>query len=273
MKRILVPMDFSEVGVNALKYALDAFPESQITVLNVKTSVADLDITREENMALSMEKKWEEQFTKVVFSSNGFSGKPDNVFVKAIYGPIVTTVSDYINNQKMDAVVMGTRDKYDVLDRLFGTVTLGVVKNAKIPVHIIPRFAKYEKYDKVVIGSDFHLRDKIFLQIIKSWNDKYNAFLKFVNVKSDPAKSFQKVETAIVDELFGKEAPAYGVEIATTEDDNVVNGLLGEAYNFGANLLIMIPDNQTFMQSLLFKSTSKDAIIKSKIPLLFIPYN
>ena len=273
MKRILVPMDFSEVGVNALKYALDAFPESQITVLNVKTSIADLDITRDENAKLPMEENWAEQFAKLVFSSDGFNGKPDNVLVKALYGPIVTTVSDYINSQNIDGVVMGTRDKYDVLDRWVGTVTLGVVKKSKIPVYVIPRFAKYVKYEKVIVGSDYHMRDKIFLQIIKSWNNQYNAFLKFVNVKKSAKQEFYKEEAAIVDELFGKEAPVYAIEIATTEDDNVVNGLLGEAYNFGADLLVMIPENQTFIQTLVFKNTSKDAIMKSKIPLLFIPYN
>lgn len=273
MKKILVPMDFSEVGVNALQYALDAFPESQITILNVKTSVGNVDVENDKKVKWPIEDLWAEQFSKLVFSSSQFKEKPKNVIVKSMFGPIVTSVTEYANDNGIDEVVMGTRDNYDLLDRWLGTVTLGVVKTLKVPVYIIPRFAKYEKYNKVVVGSDSHMRDKIFLQKIKSWNESFNAFLKFVNVKSDSAKSFQKVETAIVDELFANTGPAYGVEIATTDDENVVNGLLGEAYNFGANLMIMIPENQTFMQSLIYKSTSKEAILKSKIPLLFIPFN
>ncbi len=135
MKRILVPMDYSEVGVNALKYALAAFPESQITILHVKTSSGDVSSNKGREVHQSLENFWAEKFSNLVFSSDQFIEKPTNVIVKALFGPIVTVVSNYVKKHNVDCVVMGTRDKYDLFDKWVGTVSLGVIKSINVPTY------------------------------------------------------------------------------------------------------------------------------------------
>ena len=74
----------------------------------------------------------------------------------------------------------------------------------------------------------------------------------------------------IVKELYEKENVDFGFEIATVNSRNIGDSLLASAYNYQADLMIVIAENQNFMQSLLFKSLSKELVLKSSIPVLFL---
>jgi hypothetical protein len=74
----------------------------------------------------------------------------------------------------------------------------------------------------------------------------------------------------IINELVAENDPSFGFELAVIQDKNITQSILSSAYNFKADLLIVIPENQSFIHSLLFKSLSKELILQSAIPVLFV---
>ncbi len=79
----------------------------------------------------------------------------------------------------------------------------------------------------------------------------------------------EEVKEKIYD-FFDNNQPLCSYEIEEVNSNNVAESLLANAYNYNADLLITIARNANFLQSLVFKSLSKDLLLKSAIPMLFL---
>ena len=204
-----------------------------------------------------------------IVSELGFDTIPDRINIQIKKGEVVSQIKKHISSHTYDAIVMGTRDKYDLLDKVIGTVSLAIVKTSDCPLYLIPRYANYRKYNRVMVAADKHLlNNKVGLRI-KEWNKDYNAFVTFMHV-SNGKDNYVKSEDILVSELFENGDPSFGFEVTTVQGAKVGKTLLDTAYNIGADLLISMPDKQNFLSALLYKSVTKELIHKSSIPLLFI---
>lgn len=269
MKNVLIPIDFTDVGVNALRYALKAFPKSQVSVLHVKTLPIDINESIADPQILQTE-FWEKALKKFIRKELKVDALPSRVAITVLFGPIVSTIKTYSKDTTFDAIIMGTRDKYNFLDRWFGTISESTVKGCELPVYLIPKYATYNGFNQVMIASDDHLTDGTIIQRIADWNKDYKAFIKFLHIQRSKNESFEKGTKTIVHELFANMNPDFSFEVAAVNDKDISHSLLASAYNMKADLLLVIPEDQNYIQSILFKSISKDLILQSDIPLLFI---
>ena len=165
---------------------------------------------------------------------------------------------------------MGTRDKYTVLDKWIGTISLSVIKTVSIPVYLIPPFAKYKGFNSTLVASDSHIGNKPLVQWIKEWNLPHQSFIRFLHIRNVKNPNFEAEKKTIVEGFFEDEDPTFGFEIISKSNEDISQSLLASAYNYGSDLIVAIPENQTFINALLFKSVSKELIMKSEIPLLFL---
>lgn len=271
MKKIIIPMNFTEVSANAFRYANALFPNAELHIVHAYSGIVN---TREPVYLKAGQTKktvLQEELTKQVLREIGAEKLPSRIHVEILHGETVASIRHYVRDNNIEQMVIGTRDKYDLFDRWVGTVTLGLVKTLNIPIYLIPRYAKYNYFDKVMVASDYHLKDKAFIKLLNNWNRTYRAFIKFLHIQSSSNTSFEEEKEAISDTLLDGDLVDFGFEIESTKNKAVSDSLLANAYTFGADLLISIPDNQSFLESLLFQSVSKELILKSSIPLLFLP--
>lgn len=270
MKNILVPMDFTDVGVNALRFALNAFPNEKMTILYVQ----NLQLVSHDPILIATEmldaKFWSDALEHFILRELKIKSIPANVKIEARFGSVVSSIKKYCNENELDAIVMGTRDKYNYFDKWFGTVSFGIVENSNIDVYLIPKYASYKGFDQVVVASDDHLADKTFMDKIKTWNKDHKAFIKFLHIQRRKEEPFQDTTNEIVQQLFKESDPDFGFEVSVVKDQDISHSLLASAYNMKADLLLIIPEDQTYIQSILFKSITKEMILQSDIPLLFI---
>ena len=274
MKNICVPVDFTHTAMNALKYAIQMFKGDKITVLNV--SLSSLNSTAREYSLLgrltTTEDDLQEELRKVILIELGLKELPENLSIIIEKGEAVTEIKNFVKNNNIDLVVMGTRDKYDILDKLIGTTSLAMVKTLDCPVYLIPRYATFKKFKKVIVAIDDHSIDNKIGYRIKQWNESYKAFVKFLHIQNDN-KSFNKEMNSIVSELFLDKEPEFGFEIEHVKSKEIGSAILSSAYNFGADLIISSPYKQNFISALLFKSVTKELIQKVSIPILFVHEN
>ena len=147
MKTILVPVDFSditpEVVETARKFAA-AF-ESRIVVLNVAEPEPDF-VGFEAGpptvrVAVARDFKVERQRLDEIKAKLSVSG--GEVTALHIQGPIVEKILSEAEEQKADLIVTGSHGHGAIYDLLVGSVTHGIIKDAKCPVVVVPATSKH----------------------------------------------------------------------------------------------------------------------------------
>jgi len=262
-------MDFTKVSNNALNYALHMFDMDRIFITHSTHGSYYNDSIHDEprlNKKQILTTELKEEVRRVL----GKDELPDNISIHILKGDILPTTQEFVEEHNITDVVMGTRDKYNLFDKWIGTTSLSIVKTLKIPVYLIPPFAKYREFKNVLVASDFHLGNRDLVNEIKEWNLGYGAFIRFLHIRDEDKNDFDAEKNTIVDGFFDGEDPQFGFEILSKKSKDVSQSLLASAYNYKSDIIIAAPDNQTLINSLLFKSVTKDLILKSKIPLLFL---
>jgi nucleotide-binding universal stress UspA family protein len=135
--RVIVPMDDSEMAVRALRYALEAHPDAEITVLHVVGEPSAMmgkavGLALEENIQEAAEKHAAEIFERAreIAQSHGVDistdvawGSPAKVIVKQA--------------DSFDTVVIGSHGG-SLADRLFvGNVAQTVFRRSPVPVTVV----------------------------------------------------------------------------------------------------------------------------------------
>jgi nucleotide-binding universal stress UspA family protein len=271
MRKILIPFDFTEVALNAVQYALDfSGDEDELHIIHVHSGLLSIQSPLMLKAGKDYIESIKDEISATIKLNLEIEKLPDNIVIKAINGDPVHAIAQYARKHLMELAIIGTRDKYDFFDRWVGTISLGLVKSLFIPVYLVPRFARFNGFNKVLVASDHHLAKPELLHQIKQWNDNHNAYIKFLHVRERINSLYNEEAEKIVKELYEKENVDFGFEIATVNSRNIGDSLLASAYNYQADLMIVIAENQNFMQSLLFKSLSKELVLKSSIPVLFL---
>lgn len=274
MKNILIPIDFTKVSFNAIKYALKAFKSAHITLLNVtppslntteiKYSLLNR-VRTEENILL-------DEVRRLIKLELDLDEIPKNFTIEIKKGEVIKQIEKYTVEYDIDTIIMGTRDKYDLYDKIIGTTSLAVIKKLKVPVYLIPKNIEYRPFKRVIVASDHHILSSSLGKKIKKWNASYNAYIRFFHIK-DSENDFIKETDRLIQDLFDDSDPTFIFDLQQKEGTNIGPMIINEAKEFKADLIISMPEKQNFINALFIKSVTKELIQNSTIPLLFIHPN
>ena len=270
MKKILIPVDFTDVSINAIRYSLNLFAEDQIYLMHVKTGLVQTNDPMILRMNTTHEDFWKDALKDFVGKELGeeLSSKISGYVVQ--YGNIVEEITSYAKDKDFDVICMGTKDKYSLFEKWFGTISLGIIKMSQTSVYAIPKYARYHGFGRILVGLDKnHIQTTSFEHLI-DWNEEYKAFIKFLNIKKKSSEDFTQEKEDLIERLFKERDPDFSFELMSIRDNNIAQALMGYAYNSECDLITILPDSQKFVDALFFQSVSKDLILDSKIPVLFL---
>jgi nucleotide-binding universal stress UspA family protein len=270
MKSILIPMDFTSVAINALKYGLKLFENAKFTVLHASFTVGknpELFGSKPGNTNSSFLKN---ELKNLILHELDLRALPDNINIMVELGDPSEVIKNKARSQQFDAIIMGTRDKYSFFDKWIGTISLSLVKTLETPIYLIPRYAKYEGIKHVVIASESKTSTEKNMEKIATWNNNFSADLNFVHVNKNESERlkeefYQKVKT-----YFKENDNEINLQINDVQGVDVCKSILAKAYNTRANLVMILPGKQNFLTSLIINSISKEMILSSDIPMLFL---
>ncbi|WP_235296424.1 universal stress protein [Portibacter marinus] len=271
MKNILIPFDFGKIGLNAMKYAFQMHKEEAkyviLHILDGNLSLQDpltytAGLTRGDSIINEMDRLAAETLAEL---------SADYPFLSEVeVGSTVELIVDKVEKGHFDAVVMGTRDKYDLFDKWLGTVSLGVVKRVGVPVYLIPNQAEYKKINRVVIATDHHLESDRILEYLLEWNANYKADLHFVHIIDQKGKNEGFLRN-IVEEYFEKRNLDFPFTVIQKEKGDIVKELINYSEQKEADLQVMITDKMSWLETMVSGSISKKMILKARKPTLFLP--
>jgi nucleotide-binding universal stress UspA family protein len=269
MKKIIVPVDFSDTSVNAAKYAIEMAKNiegSSITLYHVYSSISFSTLTSKDSTSRQMvsEAELKELRGRI---GNGY----DAISCVAEPGSFVEALASYALGNHIDLVVMGITGSSKITQVFMGTNTLNVIRNISCPVMIIPPDAKYTGLKKAVFTSDFKdvARTTPF-PVIKNIMDTFKPHLDILNVDSEHFVELTeefKIEREAMEDKLG----AYNPEFSFLRAYDFVEGISTFVENRNIDVIITVPRKHSFFSQLFVTSHTKKLAYHSTVPIIAIP--
>lgn len=200
MKRILLLTDFSKSAENAIQYALRFFEKETCHFILMYVHRPN-DFTLSEliqhpkediyNSLLKNEKEALEHDCQILRDSNK---NPEHHFEHLIdYDDFLSAINQVIDLKDIDILVAGYNGASNVMETLFGSNTLQIIRHIKKTTLIIPRdYLFVEPKDLLVpLTNDDHLNSKGFqeiLNLMESHHPRFH-FLRVTQEKKDSLKA------------------------------------------------------------------------------------
>tara|TARA_R100001377_G_scaffold85078_2_gene70208 strand:+ start:80 stop:910 length:831 start_codon:yes stop_codon:yes gene_type:complete len=272
MKKIIVPIDFSEYSEYALETAaiLAKKNNSEILALHMlELSEAILTKDSSDQMeSLFFMKLAEKRFTE-------FLDKPylEGIQVTPIvkHFKVFTEVNEVAKENQADLVIMGSQGSSGIKEFFVGSNTEKVVRYSEIPVLVIKHNPILTEFDTVVFASDFsddavsaYLKAKTMCDTLKA-----NMHLVYVNLPGENFKSTAEMEGKIVTFLKKAEGDLDSLSKVTyVSDYTVEQGISNFANLIGADLVAIATHGRKGIAHFFEGSISEDVANHSTLPVM-----
>jgi nucleotide-binding universal stress UspA family protein len=261
IKKILVPVDFSENSINALRYAVSMSKESGFGIFILHITDPEL-LENHLHGNLSPEHLYE-----LICKEDFMDGIKSTFILK--FGNVAKTIIKEARQLDIDMIVMGTQGAGNFKENLIGTNTSNVIGNTDCPVLAIPSEAIIKPINKVVIAVDLNEKDESKIVELVDYFKAMDSsvFLAYVNDKS--VASDENMINDLVKTI--KEKTGYKQLVGKLiNSENFLMGIENFALNIEADMLVMITHHRSLLESLLDPSNTKKWAIHSQTPLLAV---
>lgn len=273
MKKIIVPIDFSEHSEYALKTAaaLARKNKAEIIVLNM-LEMSDIMLTASGG----------DQKAKTMFFYK-FALQELNVFLRKDYlkdikvTPIVkhfkvfSEVNEIAVEHNADLIVMGSHGASGVKELVIGSNTERVVRNSSIPVLVVKNELKKTNFENIVFACDFS--DEVikpYHNFIKWFDDKKSKInLVYVNLPNERFKSSLEIEKSAIN--FFKKADGNTKMIKDVHfvaDYTPELGIINFAKKIGADLIAVPTHGRKGIAHFLEGSIGEDVANHAALPVM-----
>ncbi len=270
MKTILLPTDFSEVSINASKYAISLFkqPDTRFILFHsfdpsAKENYANGDAFNSfEEVKEKLNDLCEELRSSLTYQSLTIKSN-------IVKGLAKRHILEQASRWGADCIVMGTTGASGIKKRIIGSVASNILKRSKRPVIVVPKNIGVAKINSVLLASDYkHIDNQRTLEFLKEIVECHNASVKVLNIrKRNKATKLEETMAAMDMERFLDDVPH---KYEFVENNIVEKGLKDYLKTKHADLLCMVlhVDN---INLLIPTSTVEKAAMELSIPLLCLP--
>jgi len=273
MKKIIVPIDFSEHSEFALKTAakLAKKNDAEIYALHM-LELSDAILTH------TSDSVHPEALFFLKLAEKKFSNFLDKDYLKDIkiipivkHYKVFSEVNDVAQKHNVDLIIMGSHGASGIKELLIGSNTERVVRNANIPVLVVKNNLNEVDFEDVVFACDFS--DASIKAYLNASNlfDKMGAkmHLVYVNLPNDRFKSSLEIEHLVVnffnkaDGNLDKMKAVHYVSDYTVED-----GILNFSIKMGADLIAVPTHGRKGLSHFFQGSIGEDVANHSTLPVI-----
>ena len=276
MLKILIPTDFSENSMNAIKYATELFKygPAEIYLLHafadaVYDAKSRLSNVIFEELKQQTLQKSQEALEKIREQILDFSPNPKhNIHTISEFGLLVDSVNDWVEKENIDVVVMGTKGETSDKKMTFGSNTLQVIKYVKCPVLAIPAIFGDLHPKNILFPTDFLLpykrRElKLVATVAKSFATKIN----FLHVSKFSSLSLRQLDNKNFLEASFSDNQIYYHQDSGKNVTKAINTFIIEN---PIDMLVMINTRHSYLEKILYQSTIEKIGLHIDIPFLVL---
>lgn len=268
-KRILLPIDFSDSAINALKYAM-AFAKSSEAKLvllhayHIPIPAAEAGLTIDANLAEDFINEGKEKMDKLYqnFPELDQLSEPYEIKMAFASEAIVNTAREI----KADMIIMGTHGASNAFDELVGSNTLHVIKKCNLPVLAVP--VNYEEFriKQILFSYDYHtISGKKVIQPLIDFAMVFGSKLHIMHITD----KLDKLHQGAISEAKMLEKYLRGIShhYHMTEGEHVEKTILDYINTHDIDVIAVMPRKHTLFERLFQSSVTKQLVHHSSIPL------
>ena len=279
MKKILVPTDFSASANKALNFAVQIARQAKAEIYLIhacdliETIFKDKQTMYEEhnqaikdkaNESLSLLKKSIEDTEKL------------SVHIKLYNGKITDTILQASEEHYADLVIMGTLGEAGLQEKIFGSITAGIIGKTNIPVMAVPLLSEWDSPKKILLMVNNSEEQPDMAKSVFELAELFNARVHvaiFTDVDSAEAIDYLKDKRGINSyeeklKIKYKNTDIKSVHLDGHRFQETIDEYILEQ---PIDIVAMISHKRTFLESIFNRSMTKKMSYHTRIPLLAIP--
>ncbi|HEY4322523.1 MAG TPA: universal stress protein [Mucilaginibacter sp.] len=276
MKTLLIPVDFSDVTENVLKYAADFSCDTHIErIILLKSfyvSIYAQLLPSADFVQLSAEdidREREKVISDLETLSHELLRKCNpSVKIKTAISelPIARATHELIADEKPYMIMIGSNPDLD--DSYIDDQIIAIGKTSPIPVFIVPSSVTYKKIEKALVPCDFSAISR--LEALKGFRDPSKwLHPELIVLNVDPRQKHKKGDTHLVPGLV-ELLEGYDYQVHYSEDKDTVHGILDFAEHHRTQLIIALPGKYSFFYNLTHRSITNALALNTSKPVLIL---
>jgi len=269
MKTFLVPTDFSENATNALHYAASLASQVKAKVIIVHV-VNFIVIPVRSGKLVNLTEETDMQYYLALNKIAGALRLKQNIDCEVAvidqyeYGSFQESLNQFIIDQKVDLVIMGTKGATNFLNKVVGTNTSEFIKVAVCPVLVIPDGAQYANIKHLAYARNLESKDKIFPKQLFSFTESFPVRVSILATKNTEAD-------AQIRQCITKEFPHANYTILQLNELDAITGIHSFVHDNHVDILAISVPKQGFFEDFFKSSLSKELVYQPTLPLLALP--
>jgi len=268
IKKILIPIDYSDCSVNALQYAAELanYFDASLMLLHALDSWHI-----NEELIKKLKEGHYQNLSDEIKNIPSIADKMTDVIVSE-KSPI-TAIEETVDLYDVDIIVMGTLGADDLFDKILGSLTYNIMVNSKIPVLAIPNDYSFIPLHKIGLAVDYkEVIQPHVIDLLKEFAYAFQAKLEVFHIEraDQPEEVLAQYEESKLDVFFSDIKHVYKKTTSIRSIDKAIENYITLNQ---PDLLVMLPHKRGFIDRLIQKSTSKWALHTIKTPILAIAGN
>lgn len=273
MKKIIVPIDFSEHSEYALKTAakLANKNDAEILVLHMlemSETILSVSGGEQNSKAMFFIKLIEEKLEKFINKDYLKDIKVSGVIK---HFKVFSEVNDIAKQHDADLIIMGSHGSTGIKEYFVGSNTERVVRHSDIPVLVVKKDLRNVNFEVVAFACDFSEEAiKSYLNAVKMFEKtKTKMYLVYVNLPNNSFKSSIEIEKRVVNFFTKAEGNLKKMDdVHYVSDYTLEEGILTFANKIGADIIAMPTHGRKGLAHLFEGSVGEDVANHSSLPVI-----
>lgn len=273
MKKIIVPIDFSEHSEYALRTAAKLAKKNDAELLALHMlEMSDIMLSASDGLqnqkAIYFFKLAEQKFQDFL-NKDYLSGIKVTPIVK--HFKVFSEVNDVAIKNDADLIIMGSHGTNGVMEFFVGSNTERVVRNSEIPVLVVKKNVTQINFEVVAFACDFS-EDSInaYLKAVSMFNKMGSKmYLVYVNLPNDRFKSSLEIEKSVVNFFTKADGNLNRMEdVHYVSDYTVEDGVLNFSNKIGADLIAIPTYGKKGLAHFFEGSVGEDVANHATLPVI-----
>ena len=270
MKRILVPIDFSEYAENALKAA--AFfakkNNSEIFLLHL------LELPGQMNDAMTTGSSIPEVMLFINKANDLLQKITEQPYLEGVkistsvqFEKAFSGIMSFSKINKIDLIIMGSHGTSGIEELLIGSNAEKVVRLSEIPVLILKKDINEAHFDNFVFASDFSEEIKKPFQKMIEFAEIFTAKISLVMIAT-PNSFKNTIDSEKKMKQFVKNFDIQNYSLHIFNDTNIENGIINFSKKINADLIGLCTHGRTGLAHFFNGSISEDLVNHATKPVI-----
>jgi len=266
IKKILVPTDFSAAAAKAFDFACQLAKKFDASIKLIHVYRSDFGMPVPESMAYQMLEARKDDAQRKMESFLKSKDSVIKIESAVEMGFPSDLLADYTKSKEedIDLIVMGTKGEHNLAERILGSVTYAVIRDAACPVLAVPEHCSDLNIKEIAYASDLKKDQAASFAEAADIAELFGAVLYCVSVdvNGDETDSEKRKFNDIVSKL--------NLDISLTEikSDTLLHGLEIYIQENGIDMLLMCRPQRSLFDRIFHSSVTKKVALHSRVPIL-----